>query len=167
MPEKLTNQWQRWKDDLHSLEDVSVHRSYKPKGFGSVRRAELHVFSGASQDAVAAAVYLRVFNENDDVSVTLVYGQAKVAPVRPTSIPRLELCGAVLATQAKVLKEIDMKISEVTYYTDSKVVLGYITNQSRRFYVYVANRVQLIRSLSSPDQWRYVESERNPANVAT
>ena len=55
-----------------------------------------------------------------------------------------------------------MEIAQVTYYTDSKVVLGYITNESKRFYLYVANRYQLIRSLSSPDQWRYVESECNP-----
>lgn len=75
----------------------------------------------------------------------------------------------MLAVQAvqKVVKEIDMKISEVIYYTDSKVVLGYIANESRRFFVYVANRVQLIRSLSTPEQWRYVESEQNPTDLAT
>ncbi|XP_048576716.1 uncharacterized protein LOC116603307 [Nematostella vectensis] len=59
------------------------------------------------------------------------------------------------------------EISQVKYYTDSKVVLGYITNESRRFYVYVANRVQQIRSLSNPEQWRYVETELNPADLAT
>jgi hypothetical protein len=32
------------------------------------------------------------------------------------------------------LKEIDMEIAQVTYYTDSKVVLGYITNENKRFY---------------------------------
>ena len=70
----------------------------------------------------------------------------------------------MLAVQAaqRVLKEIDMEITEVIYYTDSKVVLGYIANESRRFYVYVANRVQQIRSLSTPEQWRYVESEQTP-----
>ena len=47
------------------------------------------------------------------------------------------------------------------------MVLGYIANESRRFYVYVANRVQIIRSLSTPEQWRYVESEHNPADLAT
>lgn len=75
----------------------------------------------------------------------------------------------MLAVQAaqRVLKEIDMEITEVIYYTDSKVVLGYIANESRRFYVYVANRVQQIRSLSTPEQWRYVESEQNPADLAT
>ena len=64
------------------------------------------------------------------------------------------------------MKIIDIEIAQVIYYTDSKVVLCYITNESKRFYVYVANRVQLIRSLSSPDQWRYIESERNPADLA-
>jgi len=46
------------------------------------------------------------------------------------------------------------------------VVLGYIANKNRRLYVYVANRVQLTRSLSTPEQWRYVESELNPADLA-
>ena len=169
LPEELMSQWKRWKEGLSALKDVSVPRCHHVKDFGIVGRAELHVFSDASQGAVAAAVYLRIFNQNRDVSTTLVYGQAKVAPTRPTSIPRLELCAAVMATKAAamVLREIDMGISEVVYYTDSQVVLGYITNESRRFYVYVANRVQIIRSLSRPEQWRYIESEKNPADVGT
>ena len=60
-----------------------------------------------------------------------------------------------------------MKIDDITYYTDSKVVLGYIQNSSRRFYVYVANRVQLIRRLSNPQQWRYIDTSQNPADLAT
>jgi len=74
-----------------------------------------------------------------------------------------------MAVQAvdRMMKEIDMPISEVLFYTDSKVVLGYICNESRRFYIYVANRVQIIRKISSPDQWRYVESCNNPADLAT
>ena len=144
-------------------------RCYHPKDFGSVTRAELHAFSDASQDAIATAVYLRQFNEANDVCMALVYGQARVAPLNPTSISRLELCGAVLAVQAaqRVIKEIDLKISDVIYYTDSKVVLSYITNQSRQFYVYVPNRVELIRSMSTPEHWRYVATDLNPADLAT
>lgn len=169
LPTVMMNRWTRWRDSLVELQHLSVPRCYHPREFGTVTRAELHAFSDASQDAVGVAVYLRQLNEANEISTSLVYGQAKVAPVTPTSIPRLELCGAVLAVQAaqRVLKEIDMEITEVIYYTDSKVVLGYIANESRRFYVYVANRVQLIRSLSTPEQWRYVESEQNPADLAT
>ena len=75
----------------------------------------------------------------------------------------------MLAVQAvdRITKEIDIAISDTVFYTDSKVVLGYICNESRRFYIYVANRVQAIRKISFPDQWRYVESSNNPADLAT
>ena len=169
LPEELALRWTNWKDCLKDLESVSVPRCYKPKESWDVTRAEVHAFSDASKNAIGAAVYLRLFNDQGETSVSLVYGQAKVAPIHPTSIPRLELCGAVLATEAarKVTQELDMEIATVKYYTDSKVVLGYIKNDTRRFHVYVANRVQTIRNLSQPDQWEYVESSVNPADQAT
>ena len=58
-----------------------------------------------------------------------------------------------------------MGIDEFTFFIDLKVVLGYIQNESRRFYVYVANRVQLIRKISSPEQWTYVDTNENPASL--
>jgi hypothetical protein len=54
-----------------------------------------------------------------------------------------------------------------TYWTDSKVVLGYIQNDAKRFQVYVANRVQLIRELSDVGLWRYVDTKNNPAGDAS
>ena len=113
------------------LQHLSVPHYYHPKEFGAMTRAELHAFSDASQDAIRAAVYLRQFNKANEMSKSLVYGQAKLSPINPTSIPRLKLCGAVLAVQGaqKVIKELDVKISEVTYCTDSKVVLG--TSQTK------------------------------------
>ena len=126
-------------------------------------------FSDASQEAIGACVYLQLFDERKRVSIALVYVQSRVAPINPTSIPRLELCGAVLASEAvrKVMKEIDMDIARIMFYTDSKVVLGYIKNATRRFHVYVANRVQQILNVSKPEQWKYIESESNSADQAT
>lgn len=168
LPPEIMTRWQCWTDSLQDLQHVSIPRCYRPKEHEVTTKAELHGFSDASKDAIGAVVYLKLWDKNGEVSVSFVYGQARLAPTHPVSIPRLELCGAVLAVEAvKVKKEIDMEISRVVYYTDSKVVLGYITNESKRFYVYVANRVQLIRSLSTPTQWRYVESENNPADLAT
>lgn len=47
------------------------------------------------------------------------------------------------------------------------VVLGYIHNQKRRFYVYVSNHVQRIRKSTIPQQWHYVPTSLNPADQAT
>jgi len=87
-------------------------------------------------------------------------GKARVAPRKTVSIPRLELAAAAVSVRvADVLKnELDYVRIEEFYWTDSKVGLGFINNESRRFHVYVANRVQLIRDYTSPSQWRYVES---------
>ncbi|PFX27728.1 hypothetical protein AWC38_SpisGene7509 [Stylophora pistillata] len=80
-----------------------------PDNFGRVAQAELHAFSDASKDAIGACVYLRLVNDSAEVATPLVFGQSKVAPLQTTSILRLELCGAVLATQgvARILKELD------------------------------------------------------------
>lgn len=61
-------------------------------------------------------------------------------------------------------EELDYEKLQDLYWTDSKVVLGFIGNESRRFHVYVANRVQFIRDHTSPEQWQYVESGSNPAD---
>ena len=92
-----------------------------------------------------------------------------MAPLNPTTIPRLELCGAVLSSQSvkTLLRELSVPVHEAVFYTDSKVALGYIQNDSRRFYVYVANRVQIIRNVSDPSQWRYIDTALNPADLAT
>ena len=144
-PEELSLGWKSWKNALPDLQNISIQRCYHPPQFGPVTRAELHAFSDASQTAIGVAVYLLLFNCKEDDSVSLLFEQAKVAPINPIRILRLELCGAVLAVQAvdRITEEIDMEISETVFYTDSKVVLGYC-NESRRFHIYVANRVQTI-----------------------
>ena len=137
------------------LENIHVPRCYHPKDFGRVVRSEIHSFSDASKDGIGVATYLRQVNESGEVNVEFLFGQARMAPLQPTTIPRLELCGAVLSSQAvkKLLKELSLPIHEVVFYTDSKVTLAYIQNDSRRYYVYVSNRVQIIRNVSDPSQW--------------
>lgn len=52
-------------------------------------------------------------------------------------------------------------------YTDSKVVLGYIFNETKRFDIYVHNRVQRIRHSTQPHQWNFVPTHLNPADAAS
>ena len=53
------------------------------------------------------------------------------------------------------------------YWTDSTVVLGYINYDLKRFKVFVANRVQLIRAHIGLKQWYYVNTANNPADYAS
>lgn len=75
---------------------------------------------------IGAVVYLREINKGGNVSVLLLFGRSKVAPAKTTSIPRLELCGALLSIQPvrMMRKELDVKVDEEVYYSDSKVVFG-------------------------------------------
>lgn len=81
--------------------------------------------------------------------------KAKVAPTKISSIPRLELSAAVTSSKMSVMlkSELEMTIDEEFFLTDSQVVLAYIKNEARRF---VANRVQLIREITSPIQWKKI-----------
>ena len=122
--------------------------------------------SDASQVGYGRCSYLRVVDKNGRIHCSLVMGKARVAPLKTVTIPRLELTAATVSVKvASMLKEeLDYDGLQDFYWTESKVVLGFINNESRRFPVYVANRVQLIRDYTSPDQWRYVKSGSNPAD---
>lgn len=135
----------------------------------TTKRVELCVFSDASERAVAAVAYLRTAGPDGQYHTGLVSSKARLAPRPEQTIPRLELCGAVMAVNLAetVILEMDTKIDSVTFYTDSRIVLGYIFNEKRRFHVYVSNRVLRIRRSTTPQQWRYVHTQHNPADIAT
>ena len=96
-------------------------------------------------------------------------GKSRVVPVKPATIPGLELSAAVMSVKigSMLQQELDYeKVSQV-YWSDSKVVLGYISNEARRFRVYVANRVQQIKEHTHTAQWHHVASSENPADIAS
>jgi hypothetical protein len=64
-------------------------------------------------------------------------------------------------------RELELPLEESVFWSDSMIVLWYLQNEEKRFQVYVANRVAMIREHSSPHQWRHVPSDQNPADHAS
>lgn len=169
LSEELRTRWVSWLQDLENLSSVKIRRCYVPANFTDVKQYELHHFSDASTTGYGECTYLRAIHANGDVHCSLVMGKARVAPTKVTTVPRLELSAAVVAarTSAMLRNELEMDGLQEYFWSDSKVVLGYINNDARRFHVFVANRIQRIKSTTDPKQWRFVCAEDNPADHAS
>lgn len=166
IPDNIKMQWEKWRKELHRLKDLSIPRCFKPEEFGQVTSAELHHFSDASTIGYSQCSYLRLKNTQGKIHCSLVMGKSRVTPVKPVTIPRLELTAAVVSVKVSevIKRELEYNITKELFWTDSQITLGYIGNDARRFHVYVANRVQQIRSQTSKDQWRYIDTSSNPAD---
>ena len=111
----------------------------------------------------------RHIHENNAAHVLFVFANSKVAPRSATSVPRLELCAAVEASQsaAYVASELKDTVNSIHLYSDSEITLGYIRNKQRIFTSYVTTRVDIILKSSNPSQWNYNPSKENPADRAS
>ena len=169
IPPDIARIWESWLDSLHLLGTVGVNRSFTPFGFDDITSAQLHHFCDASEVGYGAVSYLRLANSKGQVCVSFVFGKAKVAPLKCTTIPRMELAAAVLAVRLDLMlrTELQLSLSDSSFWSDSMTVLQYIANKTTRFKTYVANRITFIHSLSKLEQWRHIASKENPADVAS
>ena len=167
--EEYVKKWEAWKRELYDLEKLSLGSCIKPSNFRKIVNISLHNFSDASEIGYGQCSYLRVVDENENIQCSLIMGKAKVAPKKFVSIPKLELVAAVLSvkTSNMIKKELQLQQLDEYFWTDSRVVLGYIANDTRAFKNFVANRVHMIQENSNVKQWKYVPSKENPADDAS
>ena len=169
VPDAIASKWKQWLVSLREIVQLQFPRCVKPLEFDHDSEYELHCFADASAHAYGAAVYLRCINKAGKINTQLLLSKNKVAPLKQTTIPRLELQAAVLAAKLYVMVrvELDIHIDQAYLWSDSQVVLSYIRNTTRRFHVFVENRVSKIRQLTSVEMWNHVGSIDNPADLLT
>ncbi|XP_044182196.1 uncharacterized protein LOC122963003 [Acropora millepora] len=127
------------------------------------------LLKAAFNPVYGSVAYLRLCDNEGCIHCSFLMGKASLAPNKAVTIPRLELTAATVSVRLGeiVKKELDESLDIVHYHTDSVTVLRYISNDQKRFQVFVANRVQTIRNLSDPSQWKYVDTKENPADDAS
>ncbi|XP_076391770.1 uncharacterized protein LOC143265174 [Megachile rotundata] len=164
LPQDIHTRWDSFRNELRDLVSLAIPRRI----VGNIKQTiELHGFSDASEKAYGAAVYLRIRTDTGSWQTQLLCAKSRVAPLKATSLPRLELCGAlllaILANKAKKALNIP-KLCEY-YWTDSTITLAWIRSESCRWKTFVANRVSEIQQLTSSNNWKHVMSCENPADL--
>ncbi|KAL3987991.1 21S rRNA GM methyltransferase [Sarotherodon galilaeus] len=160
IPADLAHRWLKWKTQLHQLENISVPRCFKPVGFGESVYNQLQHFADASEEGYGTVSYLLQRNSRNEVYCAFMLGKARVAPLKPITVPRMELSAATMAARMdRVLAfELQLPLQPSVFWSDSTTVLKYISNQTSRFRTFVANRVDAVLKCSSPEQWSFMQS---------
>lgn len=167
IPCKIKFEWLQFVQQLEHMSKIIIPRYVLTP---ATKKITLMGFCDASERGYAAAIYL--LNEDDiDKKTNLIMAKSKVAPLKTQSIPRLELCGALLL--CRLIKHIQHQNSElaqcnhIVTFTDSLTVLSWLRTPTYLLKSFVASRVVQILDIIEPSCWRYVPSEKNPADCAS
>jgi len=164
MPLDLNTKWKRYEGELQFLRNLTIPRLVTTTSHHI--RLELHGFADASETAYGACIYFRATSANNKHSTYLLCSKSRVAPLKSLSLPRLELCAALLLAQLvdKVSKCLSCRIDSISLWTDSTIVLSWLQSCSRTWSTFVANRVGEIQQLTPAQYWNHIRSEYNPAD---
>lgn len=164
LPIDISQQWNNIVKSLPLLNHLRIPRIVL---CNSYKEVELHVFTDASESAYGACVYIRSINDKGEHSVRLLMAKSRVAPIKPTTIPRLELCGAVVGSRLyeKVATSLRVTISRVYCWTDSTIVLGWLQMLPTKLQPFVRNRVAEVLDKAGNCTWRHVPTDQNPADL--
>ncbi|XP_063827161.1 uncharacterized protein LOC135076671 [Ostrinia nubilalis] len=133
------------------------------------RNLQLHLFSDAGQKALSAVAYWRWISADNKICVCLIASKSRVAPVKPVTMPRLELQAALLAARLAhtIITEHQLSPERRFFWCDSTTVLHWLRNNTRTYKTFEANRLGEIDDLTSVSEWRYVPTKLNIADIAT
>ena len=163
----MVNEWKMFFKELYALEDVTFRRPLKPSNaFG---KPSLIIFSDGSMQAYGACAYVRWQIGKDKFDANLIVAKNKIAPVKQLSIPRLELCGALIAARLRetIMKEFKWEFESVYHIVDSSIVRSQIQKESHGFNTFVAVRIAEIQVKTDPSEWWWVDTVQNVADLTS
>jgi len=168
LPQEIAEPWCNFVDDLSNLQCVRI-----PRFIGTRREMQCSMcgFCDASSTGYAAVVYLRVTDSSGNPVISLLGARSKIAPLKSSTIPRLELCAALLLSRwmsrLTVTLNLKLHITDIHAWSDSTTVLSWLKSPHESFKIFVSNRIHKIQSLVPTCQWHYIESALNPADCVS
>nr|pir hypothetical protein ZK228.2 - Caenorhabditis elegans [Caenorhabditis elegans] len=174
IPEHLIGDWRAIQAAFNSP-TVTVPRRLTTDF--NYKEIQLLVFSDASQDIYAAAVYAHFSYEGLPPVTTLLTSKNKIKPSKDDkwTIPKLELLGIEIGSNlaSTIMSELRCKVSKIRLFTDSSCALYWILSK-KNTRVWVANRIDQIhlnetrmRECGIDTTIHHCPTSDNPADLAT
>ncbi|XP_075162872.1 uncharacterized protein LOC142235505 [Haematobia irritans] len=159
-----TMNWRNFVKNSPIINTISVPRWIR---FSPSSAVEIHGFCDASESAYAATLYIRVEIGNQ-IDTFLLAAKTRVVPIKKISLPRLELCGAVMLSKLAntIIPNLQISGFLTHFWTDSMIVLAWLQKPPCSWSAFVGNRVSEIVENVGSENWSHVDSESNPADVA-
>ncbi|GFX85020.1 integrase catalytic domain-containing protein [Trichonephila clavipes] len=166
LPAEEYREWQQFLVSLENINNIEIPRRILV-AFPEV--IEIHGFADASERCYGAAVYCKSKNLKSETLVRLITSKSRVAPIKSLTIPRLELCAAVLLAKLvkRVVAALQLETAEVYLWSDSMIVLAWLRKEPMDLKTFVQNRVAKIQELYPNQLWRHVPSDQNPADLVS
>lgn len=165
LPANIVDEWVTIRNQFMTTCSVRIPRwiGYKKETVHN----SLQGFSDASKKACASVVYIRIIRLASTIVCKLIAAKTKVAPLKKTSIPRLEPAVLLASLMNTVKTAINVPGIQQQAWTDSMIVLYWLANQPGRWKTFIANRVATVQEMLPSHSWRHIESEQNPADCAS
>ena len=162
LPASITKRFEKWRKEVSKLREIEIPRCMT---LSHAEDLSLHVFCDASKSAYATCIFLRSETANS-VSCQLVQARSKVAPMKNTSIPRLELLACCIGARLAKSVVIDLQLQNIPkfFWSDSADALYWIKG-SENWAPFVYNRIKEIRSLTELEDWHHVPGSLNAADL--
>lgn len=165
-PSEIVSRWEDYLSQLSYLTQLKIPRCISVT---HTVKAQLHGFADASEAGYGAVVYLRAEDDQGIVHISMLCAKSRVAPVKCISLPRLELCAAVLLSDLMqfVIQTYHSLpvVNDIFAWSDSMVVLAWLQSHSSRWKTFVSNRVSHIQTAIPEARWNHVGSADNPADI--
>ncbi|XP_064651670.1 uncharacterized protein LOC135502644 [Lineus longissimus] len=163
LPEPVKQKLATWFKDLQRLKAYKIERCLTPTE--SEGQPILVIFGDASENGFGCVAYVR-WKNSDGYETRFVRAKSRVAPLKPLTIPRLELQAAVLASRLKetIIAEMRFDVENTVLFSDSMIVLAWIKSEARTFNTFISNRIGEIQMKTDVKGWRHCPSELNIAD---
>lgn len=165
-PNQTKDLWFQFQKELPLLNNIEIPRHLLIFGDTPVT---LIGFCDASPVAYGCVIFIRTVQADSIVKVSLLIAQSKVSPTHNVTLPRLELCAAVLLSKciAFVQDTYCSRIDQIYALSDSMITLSWINSSTQKWKAYVSNRVSQIQAKVPSSNWYFVPGKENAADCAS